>query len=90
MILFSKCCTVDPAYPHGGEGSLTHGDRVKCVLYISVTLAYGKGEAALSIQGPSEVLEGMLKLLALAGASNGLETSLYIQKFMISTEGKGV
>lgn len=39
---------------------------------------------------PSEVLEGMLKLLALAGASNGLETSLYIQKCMISTEGKGV
>lgn len=49
VILFSKCCIVDPAYPRGGEGSLPHGDRVKCVLYISVTLAYGKGEAALSI-----------------------------------------
>lgn len=49
VILFRKCCTVDSAYPHGGEGSLGHGDRVKCVLYISVTLAYGKGEAALSI-----------------------------------------
>lgn len=46
VILFSKCCIVDLAYPRGGEGSLTHGDRVKCVLY---TLAYRKGEAALSI-----------------------------------------
>lgn len=52
-------------------------------MHILETVVYGEREADFSTLVPLEVQNGMWRPLASAGASNGLETRLYIQQFMI-------
>ena len=56
-------------------------------MLILQTRVYREGDRFFRISA-FEVQKGMRRPLALAGASNGLETRLHIQQFMISMQVK--